>query len=85
MIRAPPRPLSASAAASPAGPAPRIAVSRASLHPTMSNAFPFNDTTSTDPLTGRSDGLLERLATRRRVPKIFFTNSSTNIGGEMPR
>jgi hypothetical protein len=49
----------------------------ASLHPTMSNAFPFNDTTSTDPLTGRSDGLLERLATRRRVPKIFFTNSST--------
>ena len=49
----------------------------ASLHPTMSNAFPFNDTTSTDPVTGRSDGLLERLAARRRVPKIFFTNSST--------
>jgi hypothetical protein len=49
----------------------------ASLHPTMSNAFPFNDTASTDPVTGRSDGLLERLAARRRVPKIFFTNSST--------
>jgi hypothetical protein len=49
----------------------------ASLHPTMSNAFPFNDTTSTDPVTGRSDGLLARLAARRRVPKIFFTNSST--------
>jgi len=49
----------------------------ASLHPTMSNAFPFNDTVSTDPVTGRSDGLLERLAARRRVPKIFFTNSST--------
>jgi hypothetical protein len=43
----------------------------------MSNAFPFNDTTSTDPVTGRSDGLLERLAARRRVPKIFFINSST--------
>jgi alpha/beta hydrolase family protein len=49
----------------------------ASLHPTMSNAFPFNEAASTDPLTGRSDGLLERLAARRHVPKIFFTNSST--------
>jgi hypothetical protein len=49
----------------------------ASLHPTMSNAFPFNEGSSTDPVTGRSDGLLDRLATRRRVPKIFFTNSST--------
>jgi hypothetical protein len=43
----------------------------------MSNAFPFNDTTNTDLVTGRSDGLLERLSARRRVPKIFFTNSST--------
>src|SRR5205085_5560591 len=49
----------------------------ASLHPTMSNTFPFNDTTSTDPVTGRNDGLLARLAVRDRVPKIFFTNSST--------
>ena len=49
----------------------------ASLHPTMSNAFPFNDTTSTDPVTGRNDGLLARLEARRRLPKIFFTNSST--------
>ena len=49
----------------------------ASLHPSMSNAFPFNERASTDPVTGRSDGLLERLAARRRVPKIFFTNSST--------
>jgi Alpha/beta hydrolase domain len=49
----------------------------ASLHPTMSNAFPFNDSPSTDPLSGQSDGLLDRLAARRRLPKIFFTNSST--------
>jgi hypothetical protein len=49
----------------------------ASLHPTMSNSFPFNDTTSTDPVTGRSDSLLARLSARRRMPKIFFTNSST--------
>jgi hypothetical protein len=32
---------------------------------------------STDTVTGRSDGLLERLAVRKRVPKIIFTNSST--------
>jgi hypothetical protein len=43
----------------------------------MSNAFPFNERAGIDPVTGRSDGLLERLAARRRVPKIFFTNSST--------
>ena len=49
----------------------------ASLHPSMSNAFPFNEAASTDPVTGCRDGLLERLAARRRVPKIFFTNSST--------
>jgi hypothetical protein len=49
----------------------------ASLHPTMSNAFPFAETAGTDPVTGCRDGLLERLAARRRVPKIFFTNSST--------
>jgi hypothetical protein len=49
----------------------------ASLHPTMSNAFPFNDMASADPVTGRSDGLLARLAARRRLPRIFFTNSST--------
>jgi Alpha/beta hydrolase domain len=49
----------------------------ASLYPTMSNAFPFTDTSATDPVTGRRDGLLDRLAARRHVPKIFFTNSST--------
>ena len=48
----------------------------ASLHPSMSNAFPFNEAASTDPVTGRTDGLLERLAARRLVPRIFFTNSS---------
>jgi alpha/beta hydrolase family protein len=49
----------------------------ASLHPTMSNAFPFNEEASTDPVTGCRDGLLERLMARRMVPKIFYTNSST--------
>jgi hypothetical protein len=54
------------------GPAPS-----ASLQPNMSNLFPFSDTVQTDPVTGRGDGLLERLAARRQMPKIFFTNTST--------
>lgn len=49
----------------------------ASLRPTMSNAFPFNETASVDPVSGRRDGLLERLISRNRVPNIFFSNSST--------
>ena len=43
----------------------------------MSDLFPFTDTAQTDPETGRTDGLLERLAARQKLPKIFFTNSST--------
>ena len=41
-----------------------------------SDPFPFNEMGATDPVSGRSDGLLERLAVRHRVPKIFFTNTS---------
>jgi hypothetical protein len=41
-----------------------------------SDPFPFNEMAVTDPVSGRRDGLLERLAARRRVPKIFFTNTS---------
>ncbi len=40
------------------------------------NLFPFTDTEQTDPQTGRTDGLLSRLAARGKAPKIFFTNSS---------
>jgi Alpha/beta hydrolase domain len=47
------------------------------LHPSLSDLFPFTDTAQTDPETGRTDGLLERLAARQKLPKIFFTNSST--------
>ena len=47
------------------------------LHPSMSDLFPFTDTAQTDPETGRTDGLLERLAARQKLPKIFLTNSST--------
>jgi hypothetical protein len=41
-----------------------------------SDPFPFNEMDATDPVSGRSDGLLERLAARHRVPRIFFTNTS---------
>jgi hypothetical protein len=47
------------------------------LKPSMSDLFPFTDTAQTDPDTGRTDSLLERLAARQKLPKIFFTNSST--------
>ena len=41
-----------------------------------SDPFPFNEMAVTDPVSGRHDGLLERLAARHRVPKILFTNTS---------
>jgi hypothetical protein len=47
------------------------------LHPSLSDLFPFTDTAQTDPETGRTDGLLARLAARQKLPKIFFTHSST--------
>jgi hypothetical protein len=50
----------------------------ASLQPNMSNLFPFSDTVT---VTGRADGLLERLAARPQTPKIFFTNTSTESRG----
>jgi hypothetical protein len=45
--------------------------------PSMSDLFPFTDTLQTDPETGRTDSLLERLAAKQQLPKIFLTNSST--------
>jgi hypothetical protein len=47
----------------------------------MKNLFPFHDTTQTDPDTGRTDGLLARLASRGRLPKIFFINTSAEYWG----
>jgi hypothetical protein len=42
----------------------------------VKNLFPFHDTTQTDPETGRTDGLLARLAARGKLPKVFFINTS---------
>ena len=47
----------------------------------MKNLFPFHDTTQTDPETGRTDGLLARLAATGRLPKIFFINTSAEYWG----
>jgi hypothetical protein len=44
--------------------------------PGFGHLFPFADNATTDPLTGRTDGLLERLRSLQAVPKIIYTNSS---------
>jgi len=53
--------------------------SQASRSP--NSLFPFSDTAQTDPETGRTDGLLSRLAARRRVPKIMHTYTSSEYWG----
>lgn len=47
----------------------------------MKNLFPFHDTIQTDPETGRTDGLLARLAAGGQLPKIFFINTSAEYWG----
>lgn len=38
--------------------------------------FPFSDAEQTDPITGRTDGLMSRLIARGRVPKMLTLDSS---------
>jgi hypothetical protein len=47
----------------------------------VKNLFPFHDTTQTDPETGRTDGLLARLAARGKRPKVFFINTAAEYWG----
>jgi hypothetical protein len=47
----------------------------------VKNLFPFHDTVQTDPETGRTDGLLARLCTQGKVPKICFINTSAEYWG----
>ena len=44
---------------------------------TPSESFPFTTVPQTDPLTGRSGEILARARARKHVPKIFFTQTST--------
>ncbi|MBW2622109.1 MAG: hypothetical protein JRD68_04330 [Deltaproteobacteria bacterium] len=55
----------------------RFAQPSDSVIPTFSYLFPFADNTVTDPLTGRTDGLLEKLRERDAVPRIMYTNTAT--------
>lgn len=44
--------------------------------PSFGHLFPFADNPCTDPLSGKTDGLLARLRALQAVPKILYTNSS---------
>jgi len=50
---------------------------------TASYLFPFTDAEETDPASGRRKGLLSRQKARSGVPKIFFTNTSTEYYGSL--
>jgi hypothetical protein len=53
--------------------------SQASRSP--NNLFPFSDTEQTDPETGRTGGLLSRLAARGKRPKVMHTYTSSEYWG----
>ena len=54
--------------------------SQASRSP--NNLFPFSDAAQTDPQTGRTDGLLSRLASHRQsMPKVMHTYTSSEYWG----
>lgn len=46
-----------------------------------SSSFPFATTSQRDPISGRTDGLLDNPRARANQPKIFFTNSSVEQWG----
>lgn len=45
------------------------------------DVFPFTDTDETDPITGKTGGLLDRARATRVLPKTFFTNDSSEYWG----
>lgn len=45
------------------------------------DVFPFTDTGETDPLTHRTGGLLDRARAAKVLPKIFYTNDSSEYWG----
>ena len=45
--------------------------------------FPFTDTPETDPVTGKSAGLLDRARAAHAQPKLFFTNDSSEYWGRI--
>ncbi|MBI3329881.1 MAG: hypothetical protein HYZ81_24630 [Nitrospinae bacterium] len=53
--------------------------SQASRSP--NNVFPYSDVEQTDPETGRTAGLLSRLAARGKLPKVMHTYTSSEYWG----
>ena len=53
--------------------------SQASRSP--NSLFPFSDTDQTDPETGRTDGLMRRLAAKGKVPKVMYINTPSEYWG----
>ena len=49
--------------------------SQASRSP--NNLFPFSDVEQTDPETGRTDGILSKLSSGRKLPKVIYTYTSS--------
>ncbi|MCU1243258.1 MAG: hypothetical protein JWO71_3984 [Candidatus Acidoferrum typicum] len=47
------------------------------------DVFPFTDQTETDPVTKEKGALLERAATEKVAPKIFFSNTSYEYWGRV--
>ena len=59
----------------------RISINERGATPNASGAsnvtnFPFTNTAARDPISGRSEGLLDNDRARQNQPKIFFTNSA---------
>jgi hypothetical protein len=52
---------------------------RAFLYPT--DIYPFTDQAQLDPVTGRNEGLLDRLREGNAVPRIFYTNTGYEYWG----
>jgi hypothetical protein len=52
-----------------------------SLSMYTSTAFPFSDRSQRDPITGRTEGLLENDRARANQPKIFYTNTAVEYWG----
>ncbi len=44
-------------------------------------SFPFADAALRDPVSGKTDGLLEKARARGHAPKVFYTNSSVEYWG----
>lgn len=64
----------------------RLSINERGAQPTAlsmyhTTAFPFATTAERDPITGRTDGLLENPRAQRVQPKIMFTNTAVEYWG----